>query len=108
MNPELTKIIEQYLQNELSAADRLVFEQQLAENNQLLNEVVLHRQLHEGAKRASQRAIVKQTAKRYHFRKNAITTAVVVIVASVLTAATLFVTSGGSRKEKQPSESTFV
>ena len=41
MNPEITKIIEQYLQNELSQADRLLFEQRLTENDQLLNELLL-------------------------------------------------------------------
>ena len=73
MNPEITKLIEQYLNGELSAADKQVFEQRLAENDQLLNELLLQRQIHEGAKRAAQRESILQTAKQYHFRKKLIT-----------------------------------
>jgi mono/diheme cytochrome c family protein len=105
MSPEITKIIEQYLQNELPAADRAVFEQRLTENDQLLNEVVLQQQLHEAAKRAAQRATVKQTAKRYHFRKNVATTAVVVIVATAIAAVTLLsIGNDANSNEQLPTE----
>jgi len=107
MNPEITKIIEQYLQNELSQADRLLFEQRLTENDQLLNELILQRRVQEAAKRASQRAIVQQTAKRYHFRKNTITTAIVAVIAIAITALTLWVTNKSTAEEQMQSESAL-
>lgn len=90
MNPEITKLIEQYLNGELSAADKQVFEQRLAENDQLLHELLLQRQIHEGAKRAAQRETIKQTAKHYHFRKKLINGGIAVVVLSALTAAAIW------------------
>lgn len=90
MSPEITKIIEQYLQNELSEADRAAFEQKLTESDVLLNEVILHRRLHEAAKRAAQRTLVQQTAGRYHFRKQLVTASVAILVAAAVTTAVVF------------------
>jgi|GEM_PF-1296646 len=107
MNPEITKIIEQYLNNELSEADRLLFEQKLAENDQLLNELILQRQVHEAAKRASQRTLVQQTAKRYHFRQQAITTAIIAVIAIAVTAFSLWITTKTTTEEQQQSEAAL-
>lgn len=107
MNPEITKIIEQYLNNELSEADRLVFEQKLTENDQLLNELILQRQVHEAAKRASQRAVVQQTAKRYHFRQQAITTAIIAVIAIAVAAFSLWITTKTTTEEQQQSEAAL-
>jgi len=84
MNPEITKIIEQYLNNELSAADRQAFEQRLSGNEQLQQELDLQQLIREGAKRAAQRSLIQQTGSSYHFRKNLLTAAVVVAVAGVI------------------------
>ena len=107
MNPEITKIIEQYLNNELSEADRLLFEQKLAENDQLLNELVLQRRVHEAAKRASQRAVVQQTAKRYHFRKNAITSTIIAVIVVAVAAFSLWITTKTTTEEQQQSEAAL-
>ena len=98
MNPEITQLIERYLLNELSAEDRQSFELQLAENDQLLQELILHQQLHEAAKRVVQRELVQQTAKRYHFRKNVITSSIVVLVVGTIAAITLW---AANRKDDQ-------
>lgn len=99
MNPEITKLIEQYLNNELSEADKRAFEQRLAENDQLLQELLLQRQIHEGAKRAAQRTRIQQTAKRYHFRKNVIKGGIAVAIVSVITVAAIWFSQRNSSEK---------
>lgn len=70
MNPDITKIIEQYLAGELSSSDQNAFEERMASNPALQEEVAFQRTIHEAAKRAALRADVKQAAKGYHFLKN--------------------------------------
>jgi len=101
MNRELTILIEQYLQNELSDTDRLLFEQRLTENEKLSNELNLQQSIHEAAKRAFQRSMVQQTAKRYHFRKNLLTAAIVVVVVGALTAVSLLIRNHLNENEVQ-------
>lgn len=91
MNPEITKLIELYLNGELSEADKLAFEQRLAENDQLLQELLLQRQIHEAAKRASQRELVRQTGKQYHFRKNIINGGLAILIVAALTTAAIWI-----------------
>ncbi|MCH2224819.1 MAG: hypothetical protein MK066_08630 [Crocinitomicaceae bacterium] len=69
MNPNITKIIEQYIEGALNEKDTIAFEQRMNTNKKLRDEVELQRSIHEGAKRASQRADVKKTGKRYHLSK---------------------------------------
>lgn len=69
MNPNITKIIELYLNNELSIEERTHFEQRMAENEALRKEVDLHRNIHDAAKRASIRTQVKKSARRFHITK---------------------------------------
>lgn len=101
MNPEITKLIELYLNNELSEADKRAFEQRLAENDQLLQELLLQRQIHAGAKRAAQRTMIQQTAKTYHFRKNLLNGGIALVIASVVTAAAIWFVG---RKESTTAE----
>jgi hypothetical protein len=108
MSPEITKIIEQYLQNELSEADRAAFDKKLAENDRLLNEVVLQKRLHEAAKRASVRTLVTQTARRYHIRKQLTTAAIAVIAATVVAAATWLAVNRSSDTESSQYEAAFL
>lgn len=108
MNPEITQLIERYLLNELSQAERQSFELQLAENHQLLQELIVHRQLHEAAKRAAQRNLVQQTAKRYHFRKNVVTSSIVVLVVATVAAITLWSTNRKTDSQKERTEQAIV
>ena len=101
MNRELTIIIEQYLQSELSDTDRLLFEQRLTENEKLRNELNLQRSIHEAAKRAFQRSMVKQTAKRYHFRKNALAATIVVMVVVAIAVVSLLIRNHLNENEAQ-------
>jgi hypothetical protein len=90
MSPEITKIIEQYLDNGLSAADRAAFERRLETSEILRNELGLQKSVREASKRAAQRSMVKQVARRYHFRKNALTAGIVAVIAAIIAAAVMF------------------
>lgn len=108
MNPEITQLIERYLLNELSLAERQSFELQLAENDQLLQELIVHQQVHEAAKRAAQRNLVQQTAKRYHFRKNVVTSSIVVLVVATVAVITLWSTNRKNDSQKERAEQALV
>ena len=70
MNPEITKLIEQYLAEELSESDKQVFEDRLATNQELQNEVAFHREIHEAAKRSALRNDVLKASKQFHWIQN--------------------------------------
>jgi mono/diheme cytochrome c family protein len=70
MNPEITKLIEQYLSGELSAEDKLVFEDRLAKNEKLQEELKFQQTIHEAAKRSAIRQEVINASKSYHFGQN--------------------------------------
>lgn len=108
MNPEITQLIERYLLNEMSHAERQAFESQLTENHQLLQELILQKQLHEAAKRAVQRDLVQQTAKRYHFRKNVVTSSIVVLVVATVAAITLWSVNRKNDSQKERAEQALV
>lgn len=84
MNPEITKIIEQYLANELSPSDKIAFEKKLAESKSLQDEVIRQQNIHAAAKRASKRTEIQQIGKSYHFFKKVLTTGIVVAVIVVV------------------------
>ncbi|MCR9173487.1 MAG: hypothetical protein NXI10_13380 [bacterium] len=90
MNPELTKLIEQYLAGELSEADVQVFEERLATNDTLRSAVEKQREIHSGAKRAHQRQQIQRIGKRYHLRKNLLRGGLSVLIIGVIAAASLF------------------
>lgn len=108
MNPEITQLIERYLLNEMSHAERQAFELQLTENHQLLQELILQKQLHEAAKRAVQRDLVQQTAKRYHFRKNVVTSSIVVLVVATVAAITLWSVNRKNDSQKERAEQALM
>lgn len=88
MNPEITKLIEQYLANELSPAEKIAFEKQLAESEALQKEVLKHQTIHQGAKRAATRTKIQQIGKVYHIYKKGITTGIVVAAIVVISSLT--------------------
>lgn len=69
MNPNITKIIDQYLNNELSEVDKINFEKRLNTNAELRAEVKLQSELLEGIQRAGQRSNIKKLGKNYHLSK---------------------------------------
>ena len=69
MNPEITKIIEQYLAGELSVADTTAFEERLKANEELQEEVELQRTIHNAAKRVHIRSEVQSVSSQYHLFK---------------------------------------
>ncbi|MGV3630332.1 MAG: c-type cytochrome [Bacteroidota bacterium] len=83
MNPQITKLIEQYLNDELSANDRVAFEKKMAENEMLRKEVEFQRQIHEAAKRLSLRSEIKGTAKRYYLLQKVMIAGVFILVLAI-------------------------
>lgn len=69
MKTDYTKIIDSYLQGNMSEAERLQFEQELKTNNTLKEEFELQRDVEESIKRNYLRKVVKNVAKRYHLLK---------------------------------------
>jgi hypothetical protein len=85
MNPEITKIIEQYLNGELSESDKLAFEKKMSENELLSKEVDFHRQIHEAAKRLSIKQEISSTAKNFHLLRKLIIAGVVTLTLAIAT-----------------------
>lgn len=85
MNPELTKIIEDYLNGDLSARDAIAFEQKMDENEKLRNEVDFHRNIHEAAKRLALKSQISSTAKNYHVLRNLIISGAVILTLAIAT-----------------------
>lgn len=69
MDTTRTRIIELYLNGELSEADKIAFEERLKTDSALAAEVKQHQHIHEAAVRASQHAHIKKLGKQYHFAK---------------------------------------
>lgn len=85
MNPELTKIIEDYLNGDLSARDAIAFEQKMDENEKLRNEVDFHRNIHEAAKRLALKSQISSSAKNYHVLRNLIISGAVILTLAIAT-----------------------
>jgi hypothetical protein len=85
MNPEITKIIEQYLNGELSESDKLAFEKKMSENELIRREVDFQRQIHEAAKRLSIKQEISSTAKNFHLLRKLIIAGVVTLTLSIAT-----------------------
>lgn len=90
MNPELTKLIEQYLSGELSLEDAQIFEDRMASSDMLRQAVAEQKEIHLGAKRAYQRQQIQTIGKRYHFRKNLLKGGLSILIIGTITATTLF------------------
>lgn len=107
MNPETTKLIEQYLSNELSATEKISFEKKLAESSSLQKEVKLQQRIHDAAKRAATRVQIRQIGKSYHFYRNLLATGIV-ITAIIIVSVLAFYIYSSFNKEKKFSESPEV
>ncbi|MFT5858185.1 MAG: mono/diheme cytochrome c family protein [Flavobacteriaceae bacterium] len=94
MNEQITKIIEQYLSNELSAEDKKAFESRLKTNPKLQTELALQKKVHAGAKRASQRVKVQKLKKGYHTKKFLKKGAIVTLIAAAIALTVYLIASG--------------
>lgn len=101
MNPEITKIIDQYLHGELSEADRNAFEKRLTENETLQKEVALQQEVYESARRATVRNTVKQAGKSYHFIRKMQIAGIAVVVAAIAAALTIFIANSTDSNKKE-------
>lgn len=90
MNPEITKIIDQYIQGELSESDRLAFEKKLAESDVLKREVELQQTVYEVAKRAALRTKVLQAGKSYHLTKKLQVAGIAAVILATVAALTFY------------------
>ncbi len=102
MNPELTKLIEQYLSGELSSSDAQAFEDRMAKNETLRDAVKQQREVHDGAKRAYQRQQIQKIGKRYHFRKNLLKGGLSILIVGAIAAASLFVYNQFNSEDEIP------
>lgn len=93
MNPNITKIIDQYLSGELNAEDKIVFEERMATNSELQAEVKLQETINEGIIRASLRDTVKKTGRKYHRKKLLKWSGMSVIALAIVTATSLYLFS---------------
>lgn len=91
MNPELTKLIEQYLAGELSVEDQKIFEDRMNSNETLRTAVDQQKEIHEGAKLALQRDEIKTIGKKYHLRKNFLRGGASVLIVAAIAAASWFI-----------------
>jgi len=107
MNPEITKLIEQYLSNELSSSDKAIFERRMEQDPALQKEVQVQKSIHDAAKRAATRAQVQQIGKSYHIYKNSLTAAVVIAIIVAASLIGYYVFSKTSKSDNF-SESTEV
>ena len=103
MNPNITKIIDQYLSGELPHEDRLTFEEKMASNEELKSEVALQQSIQEGAKRLSDRTVVTKARKQYHLNK-LLKWGTISLSSLAIIAATAFWIFNSSNSEKKPDE----
>lgn len=94
---ELTELIEKYLRNELSPADKAEFEKRMATDTNLQREVQLQREIVEGTQRAALKQRAQQAYKQYNAGQNFFKYGLSTIVIILATAAVLYFVS---RSEK--------
>lgn len=91
MKAELTKIIAQYLDGELSETDRIAFEEKLKSNLELQEEVAFQQTLMEAAKRSGIRSQVQSASKGFHLTQNIKWTGITLGIVAIITAASFFI-----------------
>ena len=90
MDIKLTKIIDQYIQGEMSEADKKAFEERLESNPTLKAEYELQLAIAEVAKRSYFQQNIQQRAKRYHLLKTLKTVAIIVAISTLAASAIYF------------------
>lgn len=103
MDPEITKLIDQYLSGALNPEQLAAFERELAQSVELQNEVTLQRSIIQAAERASQRITVKEAAKAYK-RKKMLRNGGLSALIAVAIASTIFLFSNRSQLDESAPE----
>lgn len=85
METNWNQLIERYLNNELSAEDKIKFEKALQQNQELQAEFELHKLTQEVIRRNSLRKLVQKSGKWFHFKKVLVTTGIVLAGIALLT-----------------------
>ncbi len=109
METNWNQLIERYLQNELSEEGKTAFEQELHINPELREELEMHELIQSAAKRASQRMVIKQTAKAHfrHLRIKQFTIGVVVTAATTV-GIVYWVQSKKQQETTKPNSESFL
>lgn len=108
MSTTITKIIEQYLENELSPEDKAAFEQRLMENATLRTELERLQRIRQAAGRAAVRTIVVRVGKRYHFLRKATFAGIAVGVLLIAAILTWIISGKQNIEEERLSEEQLV
>lgn len=106
MNPNITKLIDQYLSGELNAEDTAIFEARMANNLELRQEVELQQTIIDGAIRATDRLEVKKARKKYHYKKLLKWTSLSTIAVAIITAAALYIVTSLETSQNELPEIT--
>ncbi|GAB5416964.1 MAG: hypothetical protein Crog4KO_18310 [Crocinitomicaceae bacterium] len=101
MDPEITKLIDQYLSGTLSSEQLADFQKELAQSVDLQNEVALQQSIMQAAERAAQRNTVKDAARAYK-RKRMLRNGGFSALIALVVASTLLFFSNRSEVEKTP------
>ena len=104
MNPKLTELIDQYLSGSLSPEDAAAFAKRIAGDLQLRTEVELQQSVMDAAKRASQRARVKRSARQYRKGRLLKQSGLSILIIGLFTATTLFIMDSFSRDVHEEEE----
>lgn len=107
MNPELTKLIERYLNGELTPTEKAELEQKMNSNEVLRKEVELQRMIHEAANRLSVRTQIKSAGKAYHLLRKAIFAGIVVLSIAIGTGVIYLTTKKSSKELDQEEQETL-
>lgn len=94
---ELTELIDKYLRNELSPADKAAFEQRMATNAELQEQVQLQREVMKGIERAALKQRAQDAWKQYNSGQNLWKWGLSTIAVLVVAAAVLFYASNSNR-----------
>lgn len=105
MKQNWNQLIERYLNNELSAEGKTAFEAELKINQELQQELELHRLTIQVIQRNSLRTLVKQSGKWFYLKKMLFTGGMILALASVIGLSVYFIASGLDKSsDNEPAE----
>ncbi|WP_343634823.1 hypothetical protein [Fluviicola sp.] len=107
METNWNKLIERYLNNELSAEGKAAFETELNQNPELQKEFELHQLTRELIGRHSLRTLVKESGKWFHLKKILINSGLAIVIAGALATAVYVAMTwkkGGAEKNSEPEQ----
>lgn len=111
MKTDWNKIIEKYLNNELSPKERANFEATLKTNKEVQKEFEIHQLTKNVIQRNTLRSQVQQTGKHFHFKRKLIHGGIALFVVGVIAATAYFIITNASSTKKinsiPPKETRF-